>query len=184
MLVPDLKTIRLVSFADRKRGILPSGGGVYFIFHKGLLVYVGETGQIQTRCGTMGHEVYRRVRNRDSIQIGFISLPDIGRRRDLERLAIENHRPVFNYKFNALNSVPQSRQRESEERFIQDIADELERSYSHVRGLLKGVEPKRRIRQMPVYSTAQVNKLRGRNTKPGPNGKKAKSNNRKNGKGR
>lgn len=55
--------------------------------------------------------------------------------------------------------------------FIQDIADELERSYSHVRGLLSDVTPKRRIRQMPVYSTAQVNMLKRRNTKPGPNGK-------------
>ena len=55
-----------------------------------------------------------------------------------------------------------------DEWFIQDIADELERSYSHVRGLLRGVKPKRHLRQMPIYSTAQVEKLKKRNTKPGP----------------
>lgn len=64
----------------------------------------------------------------------------------------------------------------TDEWFIQDIADDIERSYSHVRGLLRGMKPKRRIRQMPVYSTAQVNKIKSRNTKPGPNGGRTKRN--------
>ncbi len=102
-----LKALRLVPFADRQS--LPRNAGVYFIFHDGLLIYVGESGNILTRCGYFSHEIYRRVRIREKIQIGFIVRRDVEQRRALEDVAIATHRPIYNMRVRNTKPGPKTR---------------------------------------------------------------------------
>lgn len=58
--------------------------------------------------------------------------------------------------------------------YLFDIAASLDLSYGRIRGIVKdlGIEPTRKIRNQPVFTTAQVKLIEARNTKPGPKGAK------------
>lgn len=58
--------------------------------------------------------------------------------------------------------------------YLFDIAATLDLSYSHIRHVIRelGIEPVRKIRNQPVYTTLQVKQIQSRNMKPGPKGAK------------
>jgi hypothetical protein len=57
---------------------------------------------------------------------------------------------------------------------IKDIARELDLSTRQVRRIIKKLKlgPVRTVGRMPLYSRAQIEQMKRRNTKPGYNGRK------------
>jgi predicted GIY-YIG superfamily endonuclease len=78
-----------------KRGV-PSDefqkAGLYFIFHNGLLLYVGKSFNIQTRI----REHQNKKGFESSMSISYFIEPDESRRDALELMYIEHYKPVMN----------------------------------------------------------------------------------------
>ena len=93
MKISDIDPFSLPSVLLQNRAYLPNTGGVYFVIEKALILYIGQTSNLQKRWRT--HHRLPQLNGKKEVLISWLECRE-NERFELERDLIRLHSPLLN----------------------------------------------------------------------------------------
>lgn len=93
MKISDIDPFSLPSALLQNRAYLPNRGGVYFVIERALILYIGQTNNLQKRWRS--HHRFPQLDGKKEVLISWLECPE-NERFELERDLIRLHSPLLN----------------------------------------------------------------------------------------